>query len=856
MNGNNNNNNNNPWAAAAPSPAAATDPWTRGEAWNNNAAATDAATAAAQQQRQLLWQTANATATNEILWRERERRQRTVRAFLMMLFLLLLLEDDPQAMQNNNNNRDMETAQQRLRGANRRRPPGFVAPPILRNNNGGMLPLEATVWHTRQAQDAALRAAWADHENVRSAQLRKLNHGQDVAAKVEAWAHKQVEEWKLAMAAAAANGNDANNNHPPHPTPPTAAEQEENAQTVWHYPWNITALFLGEWEKPANDTQLPPMFAPSSKFYHAQQQFAATSGIIDYHNLTQPRALEGTMLQVLQQRQRAAGVYFVPTPIQVREDHNFTSLDWDRTVVDANGRLFSPHQDVEFQNPFWKLQQQQVEDDRQLDSLPLHQNSGRVALRLYSRAVPGMAEMSVIDGSIKILNRHSHHMSSPQDVVVRVRGVLFHRVGQLSLVSAYNAPVTHAALIVQGAATPMITEALEATTATGTAKPKRKKKPIKKKKLVNKEATETARRRLTEFYHYGQDENGNDWDQLREDVWTVHGPSLQSWVDENHRRLQQDDDDGEKDGLDAAGSPSGSLRENTASVESTPLASTYASSNNNTETVQFLDDPSSELIPAWSNVVIPFPFVMDDAEETFRQMRTPASRRLMPQERLLESNAAHCHFELDFQVEPVEWTLGEWRKLMRRKFVEKERLKPTTSLTNVEETAGAGAAVRGETGEPLAAATEPYATRHWPVKPAQPRRRRPLPQDEALVMVLNGTIRSDNCHFFAHVNATALRTNWEVTTSRAMNYSFYMMLVCLAQIIVLLRQLLHSQSQSAATRVSMVSIGWQTVIDGLLCLGHIYLSLALNNLFTPFASVAFFKLLIFCVIEMWVLWHE
>ena len=72
----------------------------------------------------------------------------------------------------------------------------------------------------------------------------------------------------------------------------------------------------------------------------------------------------------------------------------------------------------------------------------------------------------------------------------------------------------------------------------------------------------------------------------------------------------------------------------------------------------------------------------------------------------------------------------------------------------------------------------------------------------------------------------------------------------LAQIVVLLRQLLHSQAQSAATRVSMVCVGWQTVIDGLLCLGHIYLSLALNNLFTPFASVAFFKLLIFCVIEM------
>ena len=76
------------------------------------------------------------------------------------------------------------------------------------------------------------------------------------------------------------------------------------------------------------------------------------------------------------------------------------------------------------------------------------------------------------------------------------------------------------------------------------------------------------------------------------------------------------------------------------------------------------------------------------------------------------------------------------------------------------------------------------------------------------------------------------------------------MLVCLTQIMILLRQLLHSQAQSAATRVSLLCIGWQTVVDALICLAHIYLSLAIQPLFTAFASVAFFKLLIFCVIEM------
>jgi hypothetical protein len=123
-------------------------------------------------------------------------------------------------------------------------------------------------------------------------------------------------------------------------------------------------------------------------------------------------------------------------------------------------------------------------------------------------------------------------------------------------------------------------------------------------------------------------------------------------------------------------------------------------------------------------------------------------------------------------------------------------------------------------------------------------------QDQALVMTMNGTIYSPNCDFTANLNATAIRTDWEHTTGKAINYSFYMMLTSLTQIVLLLRQLLHSQAQSAATRVSLLCIGWQTVLDALLCLAHIYLSLAMQPLFTAFASVAFFKLLIFCVIEM------
>jgi hypothetical protein len=69
-----------------------------------------------------------------------------------------------------------------------------------------------------------------------------------------------------------------------------------------------------------------------------------------------------------------------------------------------------------------------------------------------------------------------------------------------------------------------------------------------------------------------------------------------------------------------------------------------------------------------------------------------------------------------------------------------------------------------------------------------------------------------------------------------------MMLTCLAQIVVLLRQLLHTQHQSSVARVSLVCIGWQTVLDALLCLSHIYLSLGTvdpdsNSIFCSDSSI-------------------
>jgi hypothetical protein len=675
---------------------------------------------------------------NDVLWRERERRQKTVRAFLMMLFLLLLLDDDP--------NRpdpwkeDLQQQQQRLRRHRSSPREREAEVPVRRRFS-----LDSTVYESRIAQDEALQTLLS--RDQRYQELVQKNKGRPVDAEIREWARQHLTDGST--------------------TEKTPEQEEEEAVEVWHYPWNATGLYLGEWGR--QDTAADPIETALS---HGAKITAS--------NWTEAPFLEEPMLRVLQQKGQTAGVFFLPQPVHVRDDNNLTSLQWERLSMDPNGREYLPEDwaAATAQNPFLSLP-----TPDEADGLSLQQTSGRIAMRLFARPVPAMEELSVVDGSVKLYDRHSHHYASPRDVVIRVRGVLLRRTGKLSLVSAYQ-PVTHSALIVQ---------------------------PADQK---------AARRRL-------QESNPGTLEQLRDDVWMAHANSLQGWVEENEqRRLSEDGNDG-------------SIGEK---VEDPPAHMTANLSTPN----EFLE--SNPELPIWSDVVIPYPYIRDDSEETFRQGRTPASRRMMPQERILEANAAHCLFEMNFNVEAEEWTVGEWRKLLRRKVFEKERLN-STAYPNMTAVATQEGSV--STGANPASGIQPdssAAHKNWPGRLHH--RRRSPPRDEALVMVMNGTIRSDNCHFLVNVNATAFRTNWEVTTSRAMNYCLYMMLVCLAQIIILLRQLLHSQAQSAATRVSMTAVGWQTVIDGLMCLGHLYLCLAMQNMFTAFASVAFFKLLIFCVIEM------
>ena len=591
--------------------------------------------------------------SNAVLWRERERRRQSLRSFLTILFMLLLLNDEQQE-------RDHE--QYRVR---------------RRKNRGGKIvapKMNAAIFEDRVRQNALLRHHAQYHPRYQALiDLNSQRAGDGAADTLTLDFNEGIHRW------AQLHLNDRLDQFPESSFPKEFNMKEDNDESqkiVMHYGWNTTGFYRGDWK----------MLSTKSR---------STSTV----NQTETQVFSASQLQstaremMIQNPDDYAKVRFLPPGMAVamRDDHNYTSMQYDDITVDLSGKFHDP---VPIRN-------------HKTRKLPLSLQNGKVAFQLYSRKIPAMTEMSLVEGFIKLYDSNMNGVSTQHDLLLRVRGIHLHSIGQLSLSgSARN--VGRNALIV------------------------------------------------------------NPW--------------------RNETRNDK-------------------INKNETSTEKAATSD------------QFL--------------VIPYPFVTDDGNETLRRERihSRAARRMPQREQMLEENVGDCEFEISLDAKPVEWTLGSWRNLLRRRFRESNRLDPSFDEAieeeqSAERSTGRQRGLRGR------------------------KKKRKLSQDEALVVDMVGTIHSPNCDFTAYLNVTALRTDWDITTNKGVTYSFYMVLVCLAQIVLLLRQLLHSQGSSAATRVSLLGIAWHTVIDALLCLGHVYLSLAIPSVFTAFASVAFFKMLVFCVIEM------
>lgn len=840
-------------------------------------------------------------------WREREQRQRTVRVLMMFLMMLLLMDDDAEyAHRSERENNNDTNARLRLGHKN-----GSAAHAQRR--------LDPAVFAARHQQEVLLNDI--SHSHARYEALLKLNGGVDVQRQIveESWQQSEMVKDQFFETTSTSSSssnrrsesirnlvnshNDDDNGDERSTNSVTGGDMNDNnnkkdaTQKIFHYPWNSTGFYRGDWSRavPAAfvvETEDVPSRLKSTtlKDNNNYYYYSENDNLQNVTTKIQRTAvqLESSMLHRLRQRRQAAAVLPLSYGYQLRIEPNHRNNDTFHNETAKETKTRSTLQLLALPPPA-------AEPNKDVTSpaavVTLTRDDGRAAFQLFGTALPGAMELSLISGFVKLYDSTAAGYSTRKDVLLRVRGVLLHSTGKLSLVA--NVPLHEMALVLDPstassttatAATTRVTTSRATTSratttaakrqANGPTDKKMQKKIIrgrKKHRTNQKNVNHSPRRRLEPTVSVADIENddadnndvnvdsGDDNDDDDVNSNNQKEPVSDSGTASNE--IRSDDDMNDLDYQEKVNSPRlAAVAAGGGNIKTRALVESPARQQQR-RSLQKLDNGSTVVgasLPAtvdgdddheetWSNIVIPYPFIRDDQDGTIRNARTPASRTMPQREQALEANSAGCIFEINMDVSAVEWTVGAWRKLIARRVEEVKKSDPALHPPAVDSTESTDGNTKVESSSKNrrdAAATRPYS-----VGRGRQRRARPI-QDQALVMNMIGTIHSPNCNFTAFLNTTALRTDWDATTSKAINYSFYMMIVCLTQILILLRQLLHSQSQSTATRVSLLCIGWQTVIDALLCLAHIYLSLAVQPLFTAFASVAFFKLLIFCVIEM------
>jgi len=770
-------------------------------------------------------------------WRERERRQRSVRLLMMFLLMLLLMDGEEQS--------------------NRRR-----NEPLLRRKKNSRKPviLEQSVFRARRDQDEAILKLTKTHP--RFLELLALNGKINYEAQARKWADQFTAEDQEDIEA--------------------DDDGDEDERKVFHYPWNATGFYRGEWiREEMEDEEIDGKNKEEDheEFKEKPVQFMT------------PLELERTMSDMLARQEEQIGVFLLPEGIHVQME-NSTAMSSDLTAAETD-RQGNVEQPSNFKvavgtsvgraaSPFMRYSDfttlVEEEDDQSSIRLPLTKLTGRAALQLYSRSVPSMKELSLVEGFVKLYDSNTVGYSTRRDILLRARGVLIHSIGRLSLVS--NAAPGRALFVVSDQSTHEKTNKKSKSDQTKNVQSTRLLKSLEEvHKYSDPSMLDQIRQDAMDLYPYdAQEENFKGWNIMSsfshfdDDIQNLNNSNDKSFSDErgtwfneilknflrfgetwsdmipNQRNLRQD--------VTALGAAMKfPLSDNDDDVFTdegpflnlTQINETIAFENRRAQVADVDDSEEGhevlELVKM-SNIVFPFPYVRDDKGESVRKAKTPASRRMPLREQTLEANAGSCEFQINLDVKEIEWTMGEWKRLMIRRVQDTKNSDPSIHKNDPDE---ADEIDEGDASRNTSHWKRKHESNETPIK--ERALLKPM-QDQALIMMMTGAISSLNCDFTASLNVTAIRTDWEQTTSKAINYSFYMMLTCLTQIVVLLRQLLHTQAQSTAIRVSLLCIGWQTVLDALVCLAHVYLSLAIQPLFTAFASVAFFKLLIFCVIEM------
>lgn len=837
-----------------------------------------------------------------INWAEHQRRQRTLRMLMMFLMILLLMDGDEQAMERQRRNRQSllrKSDRERIRYGYFRR---FV------DEHGDLLnPISWDVWKSRREEDGLI-VSTVRESGVRYGALVRKNSDRDLELLL-----RERAERKVVMETKVILGIDDEQEDPDTGVLAGRASSKKDTESLsdskwlfaesteyaddailYHYPRNATGYYRGIWLRVPTNSSDPK----------GQEK----KNLITPKDHEKPNSAQEIMpwvQQQLQQREEQVGLFILP----------LNSLLLNSDIMSGNATNGT---ELTTKHPQVNAALQDAALSSQPPALSLTNNAGRAAFQLYSRPIPAMTELSIVDGLIKLYDgTTTSFVSRRTDVLLRVRGIIIHSSGKLNLISSEG---NKRSLLGIQRGTTVITD--QESHDIGEKRPtvlqhndiekqqvaeETTKQSVNKNDSVQEEMERQKHRRLQDLlsafisqsvksHPKANDKTNRILRQIRDDVldlyeshfvneivsmgameedgWSV----LQSVGDAYNEKIdnsQESEDERSYRALFQSNLPNDSndsldnlsdesditlgkkvirLDENDRALDENKLVSQLIPSQDHKSFADLSELRTDEEDNTYHNgpetsfdqeqpmrddgitplkepqYVYPFPYVCDDANDSIKKSSSAASRRLPARELALEANAANCDFEINLDVQEQSWTFTEWQNAVLQRLRTVQAFNPYLKKFDLE-------TERLKRSQILNVKSQIGISEDSSVK-------------EALVMTMSGTIESTNCNFTSFVNVTAIRTNWEHTTAKAINYSFYMMLTCLLQIVVLLRQLLHTQAQSAASNVSLFCVGWQTVLDAILCIAHIFLCLVMQPLFTAFASVAFFKLLIFCVIEM------
>jgi len=108
-------------------------------------------------------------------------------------------------------------------------------------------------------------------------------------------------------------------------------------------------------------------------------------------------------------------------------------------------------------------------------------------------------------------------------------------------------------------------------------------------------------------------------------------------------------------------------------------------------------------------------------------------------------------------------------------------------------------------------------------------------------LVEGPSMDDDQGECFSPIIVNATSVNVELYYNKAVNYTLMVTFISFLQVLFLIRQMEHSNTQSGAAKVSLLMIGQQAIMDAYLCLLHLTAGILVESLFNAFATAAFFQ---------------